>query len=73
MITIEMPLDSAANTITCVKRRMHDIQDYHEQHPELPKQYEVMLCYKEALDALNKAVPAEFRQEWVRSELTCLS
>ena len=67
MVKIEMPLDSAANTITCVKRRMHEVEDYHEQHPELPRQDEVMLCYKEALDALNRAVPKDFQQEWVRS------
>ncbi len=69
MITVQMPLDSAANTIGCIKSRMHDIQDYHEQHPELPRQWEVMLCYKNALDALNEAVPVEFRQLWVRTEL----
>jgi hypothetical protein len=66
-VTITMPLDSAANTITVIMRRMHDLQDYREKYPDLPQQDDVMSCYQRALDAMNESVPEEFRQYWVRS------
>lgn len=68
-VTVTMPLDSAANTIGCIKRRMHDIEDYHEKFPDLPRQDDVMQVYNDALKALNEQVPYDFQQKWVRTEL----
>lgn len=66
-VTITMPLVCAANTAVVLKMRLHDLQDFRERFTELPPQDDVFQAYLVALGAVNKALPDDLKQVWVRT------
>lgn len=56
-ITVTFPSQAASFAALAVENRMEQIHKYHADHPELPRQDDVLHVYSTALQCLNAALP----------------
>lgn len=60
-ITVTLPELSANYCCIVLKRRIEEIDRYHFDHPELPRQDDVRRIYSDAYEAINSELPNYLR------------
>jgi hypothetical protein len=61
-VNVRMPERAACFTAIALRNRIHEIEKYHLDHPDLPCQADVLDVYRTALGCVNAVLP-EYAKE----------
>jgi hypothetical protein len=56
-VTIKTDVTTAMFLLTLVVRRLDEIEEFHTEHPNLPRQDDVKTVYEKARRELNEQLP----------------